>query len=210
MTRALVLDHEPYAEDPLDAAIALSEADPATREWVARGIAEDVEWNGPRRDPGGDPIRLDQDAGGTFVIFAGRRVAAVVDGSVVRLGYPERLGACLAYALLACVRLLRWHPDASDVTFVLGRSYGLAQQAWCEFTAGGRPFVLDLTLCDPDPFPAEAYYRALHATVGTRIAVPNLSTLDALRDLVEEHATLRGSRATFLSRLSAAVARRKE
>jgi uncharacterized membrane protein YgcG len=209
MNRALVFDHEPY-DDPLNAAIALSQADPATRAWVARGIAEDVLWNGERRDVGGDQIRLDQDAAGPFVIFAGRRVGAVVDGSVVRLGYPDRLGACLAYSLLACTRLLREHPEATDVTFVMGRSYGLAQQAWAEWRdPAGRWMVTDLTLDDSEPFERQAYYAALHATVGTRIAVPDLQTLDALRDLVEENYTLRGSRAAFLSRLSAAVSRRK-
>lgn len=122
---------------------------------------------------------------------------------------PDRAGSCVAYALLACDRLLR--AGASDVTFVLGRVFGLFQQSWCEAQADedGPWWVADLTLDDERPFPREAYYAAMHATVGTRVPVPDLATLDALRELAEENETLRGSRAAFLERLSAAVSRQE-
>ena len=217
MTRALVLDHEPYA-DPIDAAIALSEADPETRAWVARGIAQDEEWNGPRGDPGGDPIIMGEDAEGLHVLFAGRRVPALLDGDTVRLGIADRVGYCLAYALIACDRLLR-DPEASGVALTLGRSYGMAQQTWADFTAGGRPFVLDLTLSE-DPFLAEAYLAALHGVRGTSIPVPDLDTLRALYEIeggqpflseepAEAYETQRATRAEWQSRLSAAVSRQK-
>ena len=98
-------------------------------------------------------------------------------------------------------------------TASVGRAAGLAQQSWCEAQVEDEPgdpwWVADLTLDDAQPFPREAYYRALHATVGTRIPVPDLRTLDVLRDLAEENDTLRGSRAEFLERLSAATLRQE-
>jgi hypothetical protein len=202
----LAFDRETYA-DRLDVAIAMLDnpPDPATRDWITWGIAQDVEFWGPRVDPGGDQMRFD----GTGVMFAGRSVPAVLHGKTLRLGRDDRLGHCVAYALLACGRLLHEHPEASGITFTLGRSYGMAQQSWTAFTAHGRRWVLDLTLAEA-PFDEAAYMAAGHFTVGTRIPVPDLATLDALRELAEENETLRGSRADFLSRLSAAIERQKE
>jgi hypothetical protein len=88
---------------PLDVAIAWSLDPPFQRDrealtWLK---ADDESLFGPRGDPGGDPVRMEQRPGGPVVILAGRPIPAVVQGENLRVGIPDRAGSCVAWALAA-------------------------------------------------------------------------------------------------------------
>lgn len=201
-TRALVLDHEPY-RDAIDGAIAATLNPPAAidREaelWHRDGSAE---WWGSFKDPGGDPIRLEPD--GASVMFAGRRVPALIDGGTVHLGIPDRLGFCVAGAVETCERLLRERPEvAPTLAIIFARAYGASQQSFVEYADADGWHVLDWTLSD-EPFERQAYYRALHAGVGTRLPIRSRAALARLRKVLQA-GKWDGSRADLLAHLAAA------
>lgn len=202
MTR-LAFDHDHYASR-LDLAIALVETPPdrATRQM----IDEDAAFWGPRIDPGGLPFVMGEDDRGTFLTIAGQRITAAVDGSTVKVGIPDRIGYCAAWAVVAVERLLRDHPDSRPV-LVYGRSAGTAQQTWTTFTdARGEQMVWDLTLSE-QPFPLTAYLASIHGRAGTSIPIPDLGKLAALREAIEDGAWS-GYRPVTLS--SEALARRQQ
>jgi len=185
-------------------AFAVDPPDQRTKRDILWHNARDADWWGPGGNPGVVPVRLEQDRAGTFVTLAGRRVPALIDGAILRVGIPGRVGYCAAWALTAADRLLR-DPEASSVVLVFGRVFGSAQQAWCEYNAGGRPMVADLTL-DETPFERSAYEAALLARAGTRIPMPDRATLAAFREAAELADPWDEPRDRFLARLSAAGA----
>jgi hypothetical protein len=205
MTRAFVFDHAPY-RDAIDRAIAATLNPPTAidREaetWHREGSRH---WWGEHTDPGGDPIQLEQDAAGTFVRFAGRRVPALVDGGTVALGIPDRLGFCVAGAVETCERLLRERPEvAPTLAIIFARAYGASQQSFVEYADAAGWHVLDWTLSD-EPFNREAYYRALHAGIGTRLPIHSRAALAALRKVLQA-GKWDGSRSDLLTHLSSAA-----
>ena len=183
--------------DPIERAIDSADAPGTYREAMTWARDQDAAWWGPRTDPGGDPMRLDHDAAGPFVTFAGRRVPALKAGGAVHVGIPDRLGQCFAWATEAAGRLLR--ENRAGIAIVLGRAFGEAQQTWTEYQADGWR-VLDLTLSGR-PFERDAYMRAGHFTVGTRLPIPDRATLERLRALTASE-TWDGSRDEFLAALA--------
>jgi hypothetical protein len=175
----VAFDNEPRL-DPLDRAIAWTEnpPDPAARVFLAAAMDVDREWWGTG-DPGGDPLVLD----GVYAIVCGRRVPALVSGSLARVGLPARLGYCLPWAIVACARLLR-QPGATSVALILGTAFSV-HQSWTEYQQDGRWYVSDLTLDDGSPFDRDAYYRDLHAVVGTRVPIPDRAALDHVIELIQ-------------------------
>jgi hypothetical protein len=197
MTTA-TFDRAPH-RDAIAQAIDSAGNSPRDREAMTWARAEDETWWGPRTDPGGDPMRLDHDAAGPFVTIAGRRVPALHYDGAVRVGIPDRLGYCFAWATEAAGRLLR--DRRTGIAIVLGRAFGDAQQTWTEYRdPQGRPSVLDLTVSER-PFDRAEYMRAIHAVVGTRLPVPDWATFDRLRELTAA-GTFAGSRADFLTALA--------
>jgi len=195
--RSFAFDNETH-RDPLDSAIAaaINPPDQLDRELAAWSRAEDEAFWGPRGDPGGAAIQMEN---GPVVILGDRRVPAAIEGGVVHVGLPGRVGYCAAWALEAVERLLR----RGDVpTLVFGRAFG-AQQTWAE--AGET--VWDLTLSE-EPWNRDEYYAALHAAVGTRLPIPDRATLAALRAAISEGAWDAGWRPDNLS--SEALARRRQ
>jgi hypothetical protein len=196
--------------DPIGAAILTADMPDQLRralndERVLDGH-RDLEWWGPLGDPGGDPLDLEVDPDGAFVTLAGQRIPAIVDNDVVRIGIPERLGFCAAWALTACERLLR--KGAANVAICFGRGFGAAAQTWTEYQVGERSYVLDLTLSE-EPLAAAAYLRAIHAVIGTRIEVPDQATVDAIREASRDAYPWDQDRVAFLKRI-APRERRKE
>jgi hypothetical protein len=193
MTTA-TFDRAPY-RDPIDAAIHAADSSAQDREAMTWARDQDAAYWGPTVDPGGTPLRLDGDA----VIFAGRRVPVQHAGHVLRVGIPDRLGQCFAWATEAADRLLR--ERRANIAIVLGRAFGSAQQSFVEYRdQQGRWHVLDLTLSE-SPFDRTAYLRAGHFVVGTRLQIPDRATLGRLRELTAS-GTFAGSRADFLDALA--------
>ena len=188
--------------DRLDMAIGLVE-DPVDQHTKMEMIAahdRDLEWWGPDGDPGGDVLRVEQGPEGPYALLAGRRVPALIDGDVIRLGLRDRAGYCAAWALTAVERMLG-DPEASSVALIFGRGFG-NQQSWCEYQdAAGRWMVSDLTLSGA-PFDRDAYYAALHARAGTRVPIADRPTLDAFRSLAALYDPWDQPRDEFLARLA--------
>lgn len=200
--QTLVLDHEPY-RDAIDRAIGATLNPPAAIDREAETWHRDgsAEWWGPFTDPGGDPIRLEPD--GVSILFAGRRVPALIDGGTVHLGIPGRLGYCVAGAVETCERLLGQRPEvAPTLAIIFGRAYGASQQSFVEYADAAGWWVLDWTLSD-EPFNRGAYYRALHAGIGTRLPIHSRAALAALRKVLQA-GKWDGSRADLLAHLAAA------
>jgi hypothetical protein len=209
-----VVDHVAFdsAErpDPIRAAIAVLDLPDQLRralndERVLDGHRDEAWW-GPLGDPGGDPLDLEVDPDGAFVTLAGQRIPAIVDGDVVRIGIPEKLGYCAAAALEACERLLR--KGAANVALVFGRGFGTSAQTWTEYQVGGQSFVLDLTLSE-EPFDAAAYLRAIHGRPGTTVLVVDQSAIARFREASRETLPWDQDRDTFLARIAPGN-RRKE
>ena len=149
-------------------------------EATAEMLGEDAEFWGPRCDPGGDPVRVAEDAEGPFMVLAGRRVPIVLDGRMIRVGYPERIGYCVDAAMEAVGRLLLERADtAQGITVCFGRVFGESGQTWVQYFDEGRWWVFDLTISDV-PFPRAAYLRAVHGVVGTRLPIFTGATLLAM------------------------------
>ena len=179
-------------DDPISRAIA-GIADPLTRqEREARtwGRHLDEEWWGPAGDAGGDPLVIEGDA----AILAGRRIPVRVEHGIAYIGPRDRFGRCGECSLLACEYLLDHHPEATPI-YAIGRAFGVHQQ-WAEVKLAGRWYVFDWMLTD-EPWERAEYYAALHATVGTRLLIPDRAAVDALR-----HIDALGSRAQVLERLA--------
>ena len=208
--RVIAFCRAPYP-DRLDMAIDLVE-DPVDEADKMRMIAAhdlDLEWWGHDGDPGGDVLRVESGPDGPYALLAGRRVPALIDGDVVRLGIPDRLGYCAAWALVAVERLIRDPEVAPSVALVFGRGYG-NQQTWTEFRdAAGQWCVLDLTLSGA-PFARPDYYASLHARAGTRIPIPDRATLDAFREATKFVDPWDEPRDEFLARLAPRERQKKE
>jgi hypothetical protein len=197
-------------DDPIGAAILTADMPDQLRralnfERVLDGH-RDLEWWGPLGDPGGDPLDLEVDPDGAFVTLAGQRIPAIVDGDVVRIGIPERLGFCAAWALTACERLLK--SGATSIVLTFGRGFGAAAQTWTEYQVGERSYVLDLTLAEME-FDRADYVAAIHAVIGTRIEITDQADVDRFREASRDAYPWDQDRDTFLARIAPRV-RRKE
>jgi len=134
---------------------------------------------GPAVDPGGDPIQTGTDAAGTFVTLAGRRVPVVVDGTMLRVGLPGRLGNCIWWGLVAVDRLLHERLDtAQGIALCFGSVFGCSPQTFAQYFDAGRWWVWDLTLSD-QPFPRAEYLRAAHIRAGTTVPISNHANLQS-------------------------------
>jgi hypothetical protein len=184
----------------IDAALATIDAPPDRRmqEALTRANTEDLAFWGPRDDPGGDPVQLVETPQGPAVILAGRRIPCRIDGDVVSLGIPARIGYCVHWAVKTADVLTR---KGYPVVVVFGRGYGLSGQTWVEYQADGRDLVADWTL-SPKSFDREAYYSALHASVGTRLEIPDRETFARLRQAIDAGAW-DGPRDEFIKRVTA-------
>ena len=206
--RVVAFCHAAYP-DRVDMAIDLADdpVDQHTKMEMIEAHDRDREWWGPDGDPGGTVLRVEQGPEGPYALLAGRRVPALIDGDVVRLGIPARVGYCAAWALTACERLIE--DETTEVALVFGRGYS-NQQAWVEFPdAQGRWWVLDLTLSGA-PFDRDAYYAALHARAGTRIPIPDRATLDAFREATKSVDPWDVPRDEFMARLAPRERQKKE
>jgi hypothetical protein len=134
------------------------------------------------------------------------RIPAQLDGDVVRIGIPARLGFCTAWGIEACGRLVK--RGATEIVLTFGRAYGGANQTWVAFEQDGRSWVADRTLSE-QRFPAGDYLAAIHATKGTSIAVPDQATVDALRRYCRKADPWDVTPAEFIERIAPPV-RRKE
>jgi hypothetical protein len=187
--------------DLIGAAIAAIDhpGDPLDREMRLWAKVEDERFWGRAEDAGGAPVVVEQTPDGTILVLGGRPVPAILSGGVWSVGLPGRVGLCAAWAVEAVERQLR---AGASPSLCFGRAFGSAQ-TWA--TAAGQ--VWDLTLSE-EPWPEAEYRDALHARAQTVLEIPDLPTLRAFHEAINDGAWDAGWRPDSLS--NEALARRRQ